>query len=113
MFVQNCIENYTPSEFFPIDQMLVAFRSKCPFRQYIPSKPAKYGIKIHVLCNAKAFYVWNMEIYAGHSQIVHTKVTSSTIHHRLWSKGSLLMSLDLLEISHLIIGIPAIYLWIH
>lgn len=45
--------------------MLVAFGSKCPFRQYIPSKPANYGIKIHALCDAKTFYVWNMEIYAG------------------------------------------------
>ena len=24
---------------------LVAFRGRCPFRQYIPSKPAKYGLK--------------------------------------------------------------------
>lgn len=45
--------------------MLVAFRGHCPFRQYIPSKPAKYGIKIHALCDAQTFYVCNMEIYAG------------------------------------------------
>ena len=45
--------------------MLVAFRGKCSFRQYIPSKPTKYGIKIHAMCDAKTFYVYNMEIYAG------------------------------------------------
>lgn len=45
--------------------MLVAFRGKCPFKQYIPSKPAKYGIKIHALCDVKTPYVCNMEIYAG------------------------------------------------
>ncbi|XP_066962038.1 piggyBac transposable element-derived protein 4-like [Macrobrachium rosenbergii] len=62
---QNCKKNYTPSEFVTIGEMLVAFRGHCPFRQYIPSKPAKYGIKIHALCDAKTFYVCNMEIYAG------------------------------------------------
>ncbi|XP_068203556.1 piggyBac transposable element-derived protein 4-like [Palaemon carinicauda] len=46
MFEENCKKNYTPSEFVTIDEMLVAFRGHCPFRQYIPSKPAKY-IKIH------------------------------------------------------------------
>jgi len=65
MFVENCKANYVPSEFVTIDEMLVAFRGKCSFRQYIPSKPAKYGIKIHAMCDAKTFYVYNMEIYAG------------------------------------------------
>ncbi|XP_042856157.1 uncharacterized protein LOC122242824 [Penaeus japonicus] len=65
MFVENCKKNYTPSEYVTIDAMVVAFRGKAPFRQYIPSKPAKYGIKIHSMCDAKTFYVCNMEIYAG------------------------------------------------
>ncbi|XP_066946066.1 piggyBac transposable element-derived protein 4-like [Macrobrachium rosenbergii] len=65
MFVENCKKNYTPSEFVTIDEMLVAFRGHSPFRQYIPGKPAKYGIKTHALCDAKTFYVCNMEIYAG------------------------------------------------
>jgi hypothetical protein len=29
-----------------VDEQLVAYRGKCSFRQYIPSKAAKYGIKI-------------------------------------------------------------------
>ena len=65
MFVQNCKKNYTPSEFVTIDELLVALRGRTPFRKYIPCKPAKYGIKIHAMCDAKTFYVFNMEIYAG------------------------------------------------
>ena len=38
---------------------------KYPFRQYIPRKPAKYGIKLHALCNAKIFYAQKIEAYAG------------------------------------------------
>ncbi|CAB4063339.1 unnamed protein product [Lepeophtheirus salmonis] len=37
----------------------------CSFRQYVPSKPARYGVKVHALCDSKTFYVYNMEIYAG------------------------------------------------
>lgn len=58
-------ENYTPSEFLTLDEQLVAFRGKCPFRQYIPSKPAKYGIKIYALVDAKSIYTFSTEIYAG------------------------------------------------
>lgn len=65
IFVQNCQNAYTISEYSTIDEQLVAFRGKCPFRQYIPSKPAKYGIKIQTLCDARSWYVLSMEIYAG------------------------------------------------
>ena len=41
-----CIKNYTPSDQMIIDEQLVAFRGRCPFRMYIPSKPGKYGLKI-------------------------------------------------------------------
>ncbi|XP_037397808.1 uncharacterized protein LOC119264150 [Pygocentrus nattereri] len=35
------------------------------FRQYIPSKPAKYGIKIWAACDAASSYVWNLQVYTG------------------------------------------------
>lgn len=38
---------------------------KCSFRQYIPSKPAKYGIKIFALCDNLNVYTGNFEIYGG------------------------------------------------
>ena len=55
-FVQNCLRNYSPSEFVPIDEMLVAFTGRCPFRHYVPNKPAKYGIKIQAMADAKTYY---------------------------------------------------------
>ena len=35
---------YTPGPHMTVDEQLVCFRGKCPFRQYIPLKPGKYGI---------------------------------------------------------------------
>ncbi|XP_045508885.1 piggyBac transposable element-derived protein 4-like [Colias croceus] len=65
IFVKNCQTAYTPYEYLTIDEELVAFRGRCAFRQYIPSKPAKYGLKIYALVDAKTFYTMNLEIYCG------------------------------------------------
>ena len=64
-FVENCILNYNPSEYVTIDEMLHAFRGRCSFVQYIPSKPAKYGVKFFAMCDAKTFYTSNLEVYVG------------------------------------------------
>lgn len=58
-------ENYTPYEYVTIDEMLPSFRGRCPFRQYLPNKPSKYGIKIFALADSKTFYVSKMEVYLG------------------------------------------------
>lgn len=64
-FVTNCQLHYTPFENLTIDEELVAFRGRCKFRQYLPNKPAKYGIKIFALVDARTYYSLNLEIYAG------------------------------------------------
>ena len=43
----------------------MAFRGRYPFRQYIPSKPAKYGIKIWWCCDAETSYPLKGEVYLG------------------------------------------------
>ncbi|KAK2873700.1 hypothetical protein Q8A73_024415, partial [Channa argus] len=44
---------------------LVPFRGRYPFRQYMPNKPSKYGIKIWAACDAKSSYAWNMQQNQG------------------------------------------------
>ena len=38
---------------------------RCPFRQYISTKPAKYGIKTWCLCDAATFYPHNGQMCCG------------------------------------------------
>lgn len=64
-FVENCKNNYSLGEYATIDEMLIPFRGRCSFVQYIPNKPAKYGLKVFVLCDSKTFYVSNLEVYCG------------------------------------------------
>ena len=39
------LDAYVPGTNLTIDEQLVTFRGHCPFRQYMPSKPGKYGIR--------------------------------------------------------------------
>ncbi|XP_019736039.1 LOW QUALITY PROTEIN: piggyBac transposable element-derived protein 4-like [Hippocampus comes] len=48
-----------------VDEQLISFRGRCSFKQYMPSKPAKYGIKIWAVCDARTSYAWKLEIYTG------------------------------------------------
>ncbi|XP_019220611.1 piggyBac transposable element-derived protein 3 [Oreochromis niloticus] len=50
-----------------VDEQLVGFKGRCGFRQYMPKKPTKYGIKIWVTCDVATSYAWKMEIYTGKS----------------------------------------------
>lgn len=64
---------YTIGENATIDEMLEGFRGKCNFRQYIPNKPNKYGIKIHALVDSKTFCTSNMEVMSEDNQMVFFK----------------------------------------
>lgn len=64
-YVENCRNNYTPSEYVTVDEQLLGFRGRCPFRMYIPNKPDKYGIKIVMMCDAKTFYMVSAIPYIG------------------------------------------------
>ncbi|XP_037911991.1 piggyBac transposable element-derived protein 4-like [Hermetia illucens] len=56
---------YNPQKNITIDEQLVPFRGRCPFRQYMPMKPAKYGMKNWVACDSGTSYVWNIQPYTG------------------------------------------------
>ncbi|CAK1596514.1 unnamed protein product [Parnassius mnemosyne] len=65
LFVTQCKLNYTPGEHVTIDEQLLGFRGRCPFRMYIPNKPSKYGIKIPMLCDSGTKYMLNAMPYIG------------------------------------------------
>ncbi|XP_029917511.1 piggyBac transposable element-derived protein 4-like [Myripristis murdjan] len=56
---------YDPGREVTVDEQLVPFRGRCPFRQYMPSKPTRYGVKIWAACDARSSYAWNMQVYTG------------------------------------------------
>ena len=65
MFLSRCRMCYSLGPNGTIDEMLVGFRGRCPFRVYMPSKPNRYGIKIWVLADSDTCYFYNAQIYLG------------------------------------------------
>ena len=65
MFNSNLSNMYKPTENLTIDKQLYPDRGHTKFTQYIPSKPAKYGIKIWWICDAENAYPLKGIIYTG------------------------------------------------
>lgn len=55
---------FYPAEDIVIDETLVPWRGRLIFRQYIPNKTHRYGIKLFKLCSTNG-YTWAMKVYAG------------------------------------------------
>ncbi|KAG7175502.1 PiggyBac transposable element-derived protein 4-like 3 [Homarus americanus] len=64
-FIDNCTRLYVPRENLTVDEQLLGFRGRCPFRMYIPNKPAKYGIKLVLICDSSTRYMLGGIPYLG------------------------------------------------
>ena len=53
---KNLMKHYLPGDNVTVDEQLVPFRGRCRFRQYMASKPDKYGLKIFWIADSKTFY---------------------------------------------------------
>ncbi|KAL3972591.1 conserved oligomeric Golgi complex subunit 5 [Sarotherodon galilaeus] len=56
---------FCPDRDICVDEQLVPFKGRCGFRQYMPKKPAKYGLKIWAVCDVKTSYAWRLQLYTG------------------------------------------------
>ena len=63
--------SHLPHTFLTIDEHMCAYRGRCAFRQYIPSKPDKYGIKIFILADSTTYYPYNIEVNSGKISLSH------------------------------------------
>ncbi|XP_066259615.1 piggyBac transposable element-derived protein 4-like [Euwallacea similis] len=67
IFIAKYRNSYIPSSYLTIDEQLIGFRGRCPFRMYIPSKPCKYAIKIIMVCDSSSKYMLDASPYLGKS----------------------------------------------
>ena len=65
LWVETLSKCFRPYENLTVDEQLVAFQGRCSFRQFMKSKPAKYGLKLWVLCDSSTSYVLNIQAYTG------------------------------------------------
>ena len=58
--------HYAPSRCLTLDEAMVAYKGRSPIKQYIPSKPHKWGYKIY--CLASDDYLLHFEVYQGREE---------------------------------------------
>lgn len=56
---------YKPQRQLAIDETLIKFKGKVHFRQYLPMKPGRFGIKAFTLAESSTGYLLNGKIYTG------------------------------------------------
>lgn len=55
---------YNPAQCISIDEELVLYKGRLAFRQFIPSKRSRFGVKIYALCDVHGYF-WNAYVYEG------------------------------------------------
>ena len=65
--------HYLPSKCLSIDESMVGFKGRIHFRQYMPAKPTKWGLKQFVLCDSRSGYQIKSIIYTGKDSFVRAK----------------------------------------
>lgn len=71
-------EAYTPEDVVCIDESNVTFRGRIHFRQYIPNKRHRYGIKVFKLC-VTGGYTWAFKVYTGKEKTENTFVSEKVV----------------------------------
>lgn len=66
---------FHPYQELCIDENLMLYKGRLSFKQYIPSKRSRFGIKSYVLCDCKTGYVQDLIIYSRSSTIVESAIT--------------------------------------
>jgi len=74
---------YNPSEHLAVDEVMVKFKGRVIFRQYIPKKRKRFGIKICKLCDESGC-TYDIRVYLGrdsHSATDDMTATHATVRH--------------------------------
>ena len=65
MWNDTLLDTFVPGPYLIVEEQLLAFRGRCPFRQYILYTLSKYGIKIWAVSDSATSYVRKIDIYKG------------------------------------------------
>ncbi|XP_055355335.1 uncharacterized protein LOC129600779 [Paramacrobiotus metropolitanus] len=67
LWVPTLRNSYLPGPYLTIDEQLYSFHGHRKFKQYIPKKPSKYGLKNSILADSASKYCCNIQVYTGKS----------------------------------------------
>jgi hypothetical protein len=64
-FLKRCRQFFMAFQQLSLDEAIKKFKGRCIFKQYIKSKPVRWGIKIYCLCCALTGYLLHAAFYLG------------------------------------------------
>jgi hypothetical protein len=83
---------YNPTEHLALDEVIILYKGRVVFRQYIPNKHKIFGIKNYKLCDSLG-YTYDMSVYLGKqrqhatAQITTTQATVLQVIRRVEGLG--------------------------
>ena len=73
-----CLMEYNPSKENSIDEAMIPFKGRLSFKQYLPAKPTKFGIKVWERADGNNGFVSEFQVYKGRKINVDGTRTSET-----------------------------------
>ncbi|GFR13151.1 piggyBac transposable element-derived protein 4 [Trichonephila clavata] len=64
-------------EMLSLDESLMKFKGRLSYKQFNPSKRARFGIKFYKICESKSGYCSGFKIYTGNDKDIETSVSAS------------------------------------
>ena len=58
-------EHFKAGKNLSADEAMIPYTGRSCFKQYMPNKPTKFGIKVWMLCDASTGYCLNYDVYPG------------------------------------------------
>ncbi|XP_067121649.1 piggyBac transposable element-derived protein 4-like [Centruroides vittatus] len=64
---------YVPERDIVVDESLMLFKGRLSWRQYMPLKRSRFGVKFYMLCESSSGYLYNFIIYTGKNTVFNNK----------------------------------------
>ncbi|KAG8223608.1 hypothetical protein J437_LFUL003476 [Ladona fulva] len=74
---------YIPRQAIVVDESLLLWKGRLSWRQFIPSKRSRFGMKFFVLCESISGYIWKFLIYTGKDTMFGEKYKDESITGRI------------------------------
>ncbi|XP_062595326.1 piggyBac transposable element-derived protein 4-like [Saccostrea cucullata] len=65
---ENILKSYKPRQHQTIDEGMIAYKGRHKAKQYIPSKPTRWGLKVWLRCDSISGFCHQLDIYLGRDQ---------------------------------------------
>ena len=65
---------YHPSQYLSLDEGMIPAKNRLGIKQYVKSKPIKWGIKSFLLCEGNSGYLINASIYTGRNNDINQEI---------------------------------------